>query len=238
MQTEADLPLLPVKRRSSVASTESTALVCPSALWLQVNRDALLPAGRVVLEDMMLPLKTRKHKTMVAWSNELARTLIKSLSNTPCQQDFAGFLILKKMDIWLQKMPDERQPWWEMTLMKDNPGKRSPCWQITLTRACPEDRLPWWKHVQMTDNLYENMSRWQITLMRDHLDERPPWWQITLMRAFPDDITLIRDHPDDITIERACLDDRIHKRPPWWHCPKDSLSGWQNTQETTLMALP
>ena len=66
MQTEADLPLLPVKRRSSVASTESTALVCPSALWLQVNRDALLPAGRVVLEDMMLPLKTRKHKTMVA----------------------------------------------------------------------------------------------------------------------------------------------------------------------------
>ena len=198
---------------------DSTALVCPSALWLQVNRDALLPAGRVVLEDMMLPLKSEKHKTKVAWSNEQVRTLKKSLSNIHhANRILLAFSFLKNWISDYRKclMKDlmgdhlnDRSPWWQPVQMTDYPDDSLSRWQITLMTACPDDRLPWRQPVQMTDYPDDSLSRRQITLMTacpddwlpwrqpvqttDYPNERPPWWQITLMTACPDD------------------------RIPWWH---------------------
>lgn len=61
------VPFDPVKRRSSVESTQSTAFVCPSAMWTHCSGEALIPfeAGN----GLIIPLRWGKMRfTLVAIS--------------------------------------------------------------------------------------------------------------------------------------------------------------------------
>lgn len=58
--TQLVAPFDPVKRRSSVESTQSTAFVCPSAMWTHWSGEALIPfeGGN----GLIMPLRWWKKK--------------------------------------------------------------------------------------------------------------------------------------------------------------------------------
>ena len=101
-----------------------------------------------------------------------------------------------------QDHPDERSPWWDISLMRDHP-KELPHWWTTTDET------------MMMKNKYhsgERPQRWRITMMKGQYDEttmmrfdkdhplekpsprsHPGWWETTLMESS----CIVRDHPDD-----------------------------------------
>lgn len=71
-------PFDPVKRRSSVESTQSTAFVCPSAIWIHWSGEALIPfeAGN----GLIMPLR-REGKNKIHFSSKILKLILLSPSN-------------------------------------------------------------------------------------------------------------------------------------------------------------
>ena len=94
----------------------------------------------------------------------------------------------------LKDDPNEKSPWWEITLMKsswweitlmrDHPDERPPWWETSLVRARPCERPAWWE-TTLVRNHSERPPLLKTSLVRDRPDERPHWWEIpTLLRPF------------------------------------------------------
>ena len=92
--------------------------------------------------------------------------------------------------------PDERPPWWQTTLMREQPDQttlmRQPWWAMqwaactTMTRDHPHETAAWW------DCPDERPPSWDSSLMTVDPAERlmteqpePPWWETPLMRGHP-----------------------------------------------------
>ena len=63
-------PFDPVKRRSSVESTQSTAFVCPSAMWIHWSGEALIPfeAGNGLIMPLRWGKKIRFTLVAISWN--------------------------------------------------------------------------------------------------------------------------------------------------------------------------
>ena len=86
--------------------------------------------------------------------------------------------LFKKKSVY-SETPDERQHWWQTTLIRDHPDERLSWWKTTLMK------LSCWKTTLMRDCPDEILSWWVTVLLKDHKDMRSHWWETPLITPPP-----------------------------------------------------